>query len=108
MEVIRLIDRVSVRSLIENEDFENALIVGPAVIAPLERVTIADCSFDGDPTSLFIEVPENRFVLGVIGLRNVTFRKCEFRNVGIMGTALSVAQFRQGLTQAPAPIIPQG
>jgi len=97
------VDKAGLNSLIENETFENALIVGPAVLAPLERVTIEGCLFDGTPESIFIEVPEGRRVLGVIGLRNTAFRKCEFRNIAILGTAKSVKGFRKGFMAAPAP-----
>lgn len=107
MEVIRLIDRVNVNSMIEREDFRNALIVGPAVIAPLEAVRIQDCSFDGSPEALFIEVPENSVKVGVIGLQNVSFEHCEFRNISIIGTPASIARMQQGFTQPP-PIVPQG
>ena len=102
MDVVRIVDKVGLNSLIENERFENALIVGPAVLAPLEHATIENCTFDGTPESIFIEVPEGRRVLGVIGLRNTSFRRCEFRNVAIMGTPKAIREFRKGFS-GPAP-----
>jgi hypothetical protein len=107
VDVVRLADRVGVNSLIENQEFVDALLVGPAVIAPLEGVEINECTFDGDAESLFIEVPEGKRVVGVIGLRNVKFRRCEFRNVAVAGTPLSIDRFRQGFNQPPQ-IVPQG
>lgn len=102
VDIIRIVDKAGVDSLIENARFENALIVGPAVLAPLDHVTIANCRFDGDPDTLLIEVDEGRRVVGVIGLRNVTFERCEFRNVGLIGTHQNVAQFRQGFMPQPS------
>lgn len=101
MDVIRIIDRAGINSAIENQTFENALIVGPAVLAPILNTTIADCTFDGDPDSIFIEVAENRRVTGIIGLVNTTFRKCEFRNIAIMGTRKAIAEFRKGFKAQP-------
>ena len=75
----------------------NAIIVGPAILAPLERVEIRNSSFEGDPDALFIEIPEGRGVIGVIGLKNVEFDDCEFRNIGIAGTPESISRFRAGL-----------
>jgi hypothetical protein len=106
MDVVRIVDKAGLDSAIENALFENSLIVGPAVLAPLDRVTIQDCRFDGPPETIFIEVPEGRKVMGVIGLRNTTFRKCEFRNIAIMGTPKAVREFRKGFpgpSQSPAP-----
>ncbi len=106
MDVIRIVDKVGINSLIEDQKFENALIVGPAVLAPIDRATIEDCTFDGTPDSIFIEVPEGRRVLGVIGLKNTSFRRCEFRNIAIMGTPKAIRGFRKGFVgppPAPAP-----
>ena len=96
-EVIRIAELAAeTNSLIERRTFERRIIVGPAVLAPLEGVTISNSSFDADPESLFIEIPDGRRVTGVIGLRHVTFERCEFRNIALAGTPESVAQFRQG------------
>jgi hypothetical protein len=107
MDVIRIIDKVGLNSAIENATFENALIVGPAVLAPITHTTIADCMFDGDPDSIFIEVPEGRRVTGIVGLINTTFRKCEFRNIAIMGTREAIAEFRKGFKNPPPEAAPQ-
>src|SRR5205809_814255 len=103
MDVVRIADRAGINSIIENATFDDDLIVGPAVLAPLERVTIEGCQFDGTPDSIFIEVAEGRLVLGVIGMKNVTFRRCEFRNVSLLGTPQAVKQFRKGFISTPSP-----
>jgi hypothetical protein len=97
MEVVRLVDRVGVDSIIRDELFEDTLFLGPAVIALLDRVTMQNCSFDGDPISLFIELPGERRVVGVVGLIGTTFRRCRFQNIGIIGTAEAIERMRNEL-----------
>lgn len=102
MEVVRLVDRVGVDSVIRDTTFQDALIVGPAVIALLERVTMENCSFDGDPDSLFIEIEPNRGVIGVVGLVNTTFRGCRLQNIGIIGTRDAIEVMRSELLRGTA------
>jgi hypothetical protein len=99
VEVVRLVDEAGVDSVIRDRIFEDALIVGPAVIALLDRVTMANSSFEGDPDSLFIEIQPERGVIGVIGLVNTTFNRCRFQNIGIIGIPEAIAQMRAELTK---------
>jgi hypothetical protein len=101
MQVVKIADEVNIDSLVENRNFENALILGPAVLAPLERVTIAECNFDGTPEALFLEVAEGRSLVGVVGLKNVVFRRCAFRNVALIGTPQAVQEFQRGFNVPP-------
>jgi hypothetical protein len=96
VQVVRLVDEADMNSLIENKTYTNALIVGPAVMVLIENVALRDNTFAGDNEALFIELPEGRRVIGVIGLRNVTFERCEFRNVSIAGTPDNIAEFKKG------------
>ena len=84
--------------MIENRSWDGAIIVGPAVLAPLQDVSILNSSFDAPAEGIFIEVSGDRPIVGVIGLRNVTINDCQFQNIGIIGTAESIAQFRRGMT----------
>lgn len=97
MEIVRLVDRVGVNSIIEGQEFHDALIVGPAVIALLDRVTMINCGFDGDEDSLFIEVAPDRGVLGVVGIVNTRFERCRFQNIGIVGPPEAVALMKEEL-----------
>ena len=96
-QLVQIAQEANRRSMIEDQSWTGAIIVGPAILAPLERVEIRNSSFDGDPDALFIEIPEGRGVIGVIGLKNVEFDDCEFRNIGIAGTPESISRFRAGL-----------
>jgi len=102
VQVVRLVDLVGVDSILRDQTFEDALIVGPAVIAPLERVTMQNCSFSGDENSLFIEVQPDRSVIGVIGLIATTFKRCRFENVGIIGPPDAIEAIRSALLQGTA------
>jgi hypothetical protein len=98
--IVSLCEEANERSMIEHRVFNKALVLGPAIIAPLERVTLTNSSFAGSPEALFIEVAEDRPIIGAIGLRDVTFSECRFENVGIMGTRESIAQFREGFSES--------
>ncbi len=106
MNVIRIVDEVGINSLIENKAYADSLIVGPGVIVPLDHVTMTDCGFDGTPESIFIEIPENRFVQGVIGLRNTSFLRCRFQNIAIAGTPENVKNLRAELSRGARPLSP--
>lgn len=105
MEVTRIADVVGIDSTVRDATFENTLLVGPAVLAPIGNVTISDCSFGGDPgapDALFIEVPEGKRVMGVVALVNVTFRRCRFENVALLATRDNIDRWRQTITPGPA------
>ncbi|HSH60795.1 MAG TPA: hypothetical protein VK988_14395 [Acidimicrobiales bacterium] len=97
MKVVRLADEVDVLGYIQEREYEDALLVGPAILAPIERIAMAQTIFEGPPDSLFIEVEEGQRIVGAIGLVGVTFRRCRFDNVGVMGTAETIAFFRERL-----------
>jgi hypothetical protein len=97
---VYIAQEVDQSSIIEGRTFDQALIMGPAVLFPLGEVTFTDNLFDADPDALFIELPEGREVVGIIGLRDVTFSGCEFRNIALAGTPESVARFRAELGSA--------
>jgi hypothetical protein len=95
-EVVRLAELAAKSSSIEDVEFDDCELLGPAVVAPLENLTIDGSNFDAPPEALFIEVEDGRYVVGVIALRNVTIRNCRIRNVAILGTRESIAAFRSG------------
>jgi hypothetical protein len=98
-EIVQIAQEANRRSMIENRRWVGALILGPAVLAPLDAVQITNSSFDAPPDAVFIAIEDNRPVVGVIGLRNVVFDDCQFQQVGIAGTPASIASFRQGMEE---------
>lgn len=54
------------------------------------------CTFNApDPDAVMIEVPEGKIVVGVIGLSQVTFDRCVFHNVAVIGTREQLDLFRK-------------
>lgn len=65
--------------------FEDCLISGPAVI-DLRRTYVDDqCVFfvDGNVDAT-VSVPQKRTLTGALPVRDCTFRRCRFRNVGVV------------------------
>ncbi len=85
-QTIRITDLAVTDDLIQGKIFSNCMLVGPAMLAPLDRVTLAGCSFDvanDDPESILIVVP-NRWLVGVIGLKHCSFFGCRFTRIGFV------------------------
>lgn len=104
---VRLADEADATGLIEGQTFEDQVILGPAIVVPLGGVTLDDNTWVVDPGGLFIEFPDDKPIRGAIGLRNVTIRRCELRNIAIAGTADVIAQIRAQF-EFPAPAVPAG
>lgn len=85
--------------LIEGYTFSNCTIVGPAVLAFLDDVTMTSCTFEADINSLFWEVdPLARpTVFGAVGVTRTVFSGCRFQAVGFAGPRELRAQFEAGV-----------
>ena len=46
--------------------------------------------------SLFVEVEENKPLLGIIGLENCTIRRCRFVAIGVIGVKQQIEQMKKG------------
>lgn len=101
MEVVKIADALGPNFIVENKTFEDALILGPAILAPLGENTFSSCTFEGSPESIFYEVPPDRVLVGVVGIRNVTFTRCRLSAIGIIGTAESLKAFQGGFQPSP-------
>lgn len=97
MEVVKLVDEVGVNNLIEGRTFEDALVLGPAVILPLGGLTMEDSTIDGTPEAIFIVIADKRPITGVIGLVECTFRRCRLQNIAIAGSAEIVENFKKAM-----------
>jgi hypothetical protein len=104
--IVSLADEADVNSRIEHKSYERALIFGPAVIALLGNVSFVNGSFAGHPDAMFIEVPEKKWVQGVIGLQDVTFTDCRFENIAIIGPRDLIEQLRSEIGSPPPPLTP--
>lgn len=93
MDVIKIADEADINSMIVDTEYEDCLILGPAILASLEGGSVSGCTFDADPERLFLEVPIGKTMVGVVGLRNVDFRRCRFQNVGFVATEQQVLDY---------------
>ena len=86
-EVVRLAELTVNTSTIEGQEFSNCRIIGPAILALLDRVTVSHCGWDAPGLdAVFWEVPPERgVVIGAIGVIDCTFSNCTFENVGVAG-----------------------
>lgn len=93
--VIRIVDDVDAESWIRDREYRDAVILGPAVLLPAGGVVMQNVSFSGIPDSIFIELPPGKPAQGVVGLQSVTFVDCVFHDIAIIGTAQTLALYRQ-------------
>ena len=86
-EIVRLADLTVNTLVLDDLTFSNCQIIGPAVIVPLDEVSIVRCGWDTpDFNTLFWEItPDRAAVIGAIGLTRCTFSACNFISVGIGG-----------------------
>jgi hypothetical protein len=98
MEVVRITDLADdSTSMISHRQFQDVEIRGPAVLALLGGVSLVSCGFDGTFESIIIIVPDGSTKVGVIGLSQVSFLRCRFRNVALIGTEELAQTFGQQL-----------
>ena len=82
---IRISDLVVTTYGIEDVTFENCVIMGPAVLLPLEGVVFNECGFDAPGAEWIIwRIDAGRpGVTGAIGLNRCEFHSCRFVGIGI-------------------------
>jgi hypothetical protein len=85
------------KPIISNRTIEDCEIRGPAMAVALGRVSITEAGFDGDKNSLFVEIADARSIVGAIGLQDCVFRRCRFKQIGILGTKEQIKIFMQGM-----------
>jgi|SRR5215211_2462745 len=97
-QIVRLADLTVMEDIITDVRFEQCEIVGPAVVAPLEGVTMRNSRFDApDSDALFWIVPSSReVVIGAIGLVRVEFFSCKFSRVGLAIPEHKLEEYKQG------------
>ncbi len=77
--------------LVEDKVYENRDFVGPAVIHFGDGTVLTDSSFFGDPNSVLIEINQDQF-MGAVTFKDCMFKRCRFRNVGIIGKKKLLAE----------------
>ena len=81
--VVRISDLVVTDWIIRGVTFENSRLVGPAVILPLQNVTLNGCAWE-DAEDIFYSIPRGRKQqIGVIGLVDCELYGCHMENIGL-------------------------
>lgn len=85
-QVVRLTDLAVTQEILDGLTFENCLILGPAVVAPMGETVIEGSTFHGTAEGMYWPVsPDRGVVIGAIGLNNCKFTRCRFERVGFAG-----------------------
>lgn len=96
---VRIPDLAVTDDVLRDLTFENCTIVGPAVLALLESTTISGCTWDGPFDAFAWPIPEGRpWVIGAIGLVNVSFYGCRFQRIGLAFPESQNAAIRAGFS----------
>jgi hypothetical protein len=101
-EVVRIAELTVNSSTLEGLEFSNCRIIGPAVLVPLDDVTIVHCSWDAPGfDAIYWEVPpEQNYVVGAVGVTRCTFSNCRFEQIGIAGPPAFRAQMETGFSES--------
>jgi hypothetical protein len=87
--VIRLSDLLISNDIwIRGKTFQDCIIQGPAVVTldPKKPFLTQFCTFWGPLDAIFIVVTGTRDLFGVVGLSDCRFERCEFRQIGFIGS----------------------
>lgn len=96
-QTLRITDLTVTETVLHGLTFEGCHLIGPAVLALLNDITMSENSFEGPPDAVIWEVPEGRVLLGVIGLDNCAFYGCRFTNVSLALPPDLASTFRRDL-----------
>ncbi len=95
--VIRVAELAGEQGVLEGFVFEGCDLKGPAVLIPQDS-NFVNTNLGGDPNALLWEIsPDRPGVIGAIVVRNCTFERCTFMNVGFAGSPEFIEYIRQSL-----------
>ena len=99
--IIHLLDLLApgAKPIISNRTVEDCEVRGPAMVVFM-RTTLDNNSWAGDDLeSLFVEVADERKIVGAIGLQGCVFRRCRFIAIGIIGTKEQIEEAKKGFSR---------
>lgn len=101
MNVVRLVDLCGVDCRIRDLTLRDMVLMGPAMLAVLDYVTIAGTALDlggGTPEAHFVTVPAGSVIFGAIGLERVRIERCQLQNVAFIGNPEQMAMLLAGFS----------
>jgi len=85
-EVIRIAELTVNSNTMQDLEFINCRIIGPAVLLALGTTSLLHCALGGPIESLFWEIPPERtHVIGGVAVVNCIFSNCRFEEIGLGG-----------------------
>lgn len=99
--IVNICELGGVRGIIDGLTFIERDVKGPAVLL-LNNVSINDGTFPEDLNAILWELPPDRpQVSGAMLVRNCTFERCLFFNVGFAGPPDFIKEMRQSMVFTP-------
>lgn len=95
-ELVRISDLATTTDILEDMEFVRCHVMGPAVLASVGPLVMDHSTLDGSVEAALIEVPTERWLLGVIGLKDVAFRHCRLSRIGFVGNEAFCLEFKYG------------
>lgn len=101
-EVVRIAELTVNTSTLEDYEFSNCRIIGPAILGFLEDLTVVGCTWNAPGLdAIFWEVPPERGpVIGIVAVQRCTFSNCRFEEIGVAGPPDLRPIFEQGFRAA--------
>lgn len=100
-QTIRISDLAVTDSVLRDLSFDNCHIMGPAVLALIDSVTLDSPAFDGTLEGILWEIPEDKTVFGAIGLERCEFYACRFTAIGLAVTPELASKIRESVGPRP-------
>jgi hypothetical protein len=106
---VYITDLARMGPVIHDKTFEKVSFVGPAMITPIANVTMNGTIFDtdgGPPEATYLEVPDNTYTVGVIGLKDVIVKNCRFTRIQVVGDKAIIAKIKADVISSPPSQVP--
>ncbi|ROS29585.1 TIR domain-containing protein [Rathayibacter sp. PhB127] len=84
---------------ITNVSFHDCVIQGPAILYLHDRVTLEDMTFNDEFT--FVPRIPDRPIVGAIGIENVRFKRCRFKDIGVFQTLEEIEILMMAMPRQP-------
>lgn len=103
---IQIVGMIDVETgLVEDVQFEDCRIFGPAVLVFLEDVSLIGCSFDtrGWSDLAWIIAPSRTGLAGGVAVKSASFRRCQFIGIGLAIAEAQQDEMRAGFEGGGGP-----
>jgi len=101
-EDVRLTELAGDEGVIEGDRFKDCHVYGPAVLVVQGEFSLLDSEIEGDSDAFLWEIsPDRERVIGAILVKNTSFERCTFRNVGFAGPPEFIERIRLHVEEHP-------